>query len=144
MPRCSVILVTYNSAESITACLPALAHEDCEIVVVDNASQDDTVARVRAFTQQHPVELLVISRNLGFAGGVNHGVRAAGGDVLLLLNPDAIAEPGAIAAMFGVPGPHRRSRSRGRVARERWATGPRIRFPPLAHPYQPAVRGVAD
>ncbi len=100
MPRCSVILVTYNSAESITGCLQALAHEDCEIVVVDNASQDDTVARVRAFTQQHPVELLVISRNLGFAGGVNHGVRAASGDVLLLLNPDAIAEPGAIAAMF--------------------------------------------
>ena len=96
MPRCSAIIVTYNSAESIAQCLRALAGEDCEIVVVDNASQDETVARVQAFRARHPVELLRISRNLGFAAGVNHGVRAASGDVLLVLNPDAIAEPGAV------------------------------------------------
>ena len=101
MPRCSTIIVTYNSAESITQCLGALATEDCEIVVVDNASQDDTVARVQAFQAQHPVELLRISRNLGFAAGVNHGVRAASGSVLLILNPDAIAEPGAVSALIG-------------------------------------------
>lgn len=100
MPRCSAIIVAYNSAESITQCLEALAGEDCEIVVVDNASQDETVARVQAFQQKHPVELLLISRNLGFAVGVNHGVRAASGDVFLILNPDAIAEPGAVNALI--------------------------------------------
>jgi hypothetical protein len=100
MHRCSVIIVTYNSAESITESLQALADQDCELVVVDNASQDDTVAQVKTFQAQHPVELLLISRNLGFAAGVNHGVRAASGDVLLILNPDAIAEPGAITALL--------------------------------------------
>ena len=100
MPRCSAIIVTYNSAESITQCLEALAGEDCEIVVVDNASQDDTIARIQAFQTDDPVELLRISRNLGFAAGVNHGIRAASGDVFLVLNPDAIAEPGAVSALL--------------------------------------------
>jgi N-acetylglucosaminyl-diphospho-decaprenol L-rhamnosyltransferase len=99
MPRCSVIVVTYNSGAQIEACLRALAPQDCEIVVVDNASQDDTVARVRALEEQMPLQLLTISRNIGFAGGVNQGVRAAGSDVLLILNPDAIAEPAAIDAI---------------------------------------------
>ncbi len=100
MPRCSAIIVTYNSAETITQCLQALAGENCEIVVVDNASQDKTVALVQSFQLEHPVELLRISRNLGFAAGVNHGIKAANGDVLLVLNPDAIAEPGAISALM--------------------------------------------
>jgi GT2 family glycosyltransferase len=101
MPRCSAIIVTYNSAQSISQCLEALVGEDCEIVVIDNASQDDTVSRVEGFKAHHPVELLRISRNLGFAAGLNHGVRASSGDFLLLLNPDAIAEPGAISALTG-------------------------------------------
>ena len=100
MARCSVILVTYNSAACIEACVQALASQDCEIVVVDNASLDDTVARVRRLTQQVPLQLLTISRNIGFAGGVNHGARAASGDVLLLLNPDAIAEPNAVQGLL--------------------------------------------
>jgi|SRR5271165_4888569 len=100
MPRCSVIVVTYNSGAQIEACLRALASQDCEIVVVDNASQDDTVERVRALADQVPLQLLTISRNIGFAGGVNQGARAASGDVLVILNPDAISEPGAIDAIL--------------------------------------------
>jgi GT2 family glycosyltransferase len=100
MPRCSVIIVTYNSAESITQCLRALAAQDCEIVVVDNASQDDTVARVDLFRAQHAVEFVRISRNLGFAAAVNHAARVAGGDVLLILNPDAIAEPQTVTTLL--------------------------------------------
>jgi N-acetylglucosaminyl-diphospho-decaprenol L-rhamnosyltransferase len=96
MPRCSVIVVTYNSSASIGACLQALASEDCEIVVVDNASQDDTAARVQQAAVNHPLQLLRISRNLGFGAAANHGARAASGDVLLVLNPDAIAEPGSV------------------------------------------------
>ena len=100
MPRCSVILVTYNSSAQIEACLRALAPQDCEIIVVDNASEDDTVARVRTLAEEVSLQLLTISRNLGFAGGVNQGVRAASGDVLLILNPDAVAEKGAIDAIL--------------------------------------------
>jgi GT2 family glycosyltransferase len=92
--------VTYNSGVAIEECLHALASQNCEIIVVDNDSRDDTVERVRSVAKQVPLQLISISRNIGFAGGVNQGVRAASGDVLLLLNPDAVAEPGAIDALL--------------------------------------------
>ncbi len=95
MLRCSAIVVTYNSAETIGACLEALAQDDCEIVVVDNASQDETVQRIEEFVAWHELRLLANDHNLGFAAAVNQGARIATGDVLLLLNPDAIAEAGS-------------------------------------------------
>ncbi len=100
MLRCSAIIVTYNSAEAIGPCLEALAREDCDIVVVDNASQDQTAQRVEEFVAWHELRLLVNDRNLGFAAAVNQGAREASGDVLLMLNPDAIAEPGAVKALL--------------------------------------------
>jgi GT2 family glycosyltransferase len=99
MLRCSVIVVTHNSTEAIGPCLEALAREDCEIVVVDNASQDATVRHVEEFVAWHELRLLTNERNLGFAAAANQGARAATGDILLLLNPDAIAEPGAVKAL---------------------------------------------
>jgi GT2 family glycosyltransferase len=100
MLRCSVIVVTYNSAEAIGACLEALAGEDCEIVVVDNASHDATVQRVEEYVAWHELRLLANERNLGFAAAANQGARATSSDILLLLNPDAIAEPGAVNALL--------------------------------------------
>ena len=94
--RCSAIIVTYNSGEAITACLEALAREDCDVIVVDNASNDDTVQRVR----QHPLRLLTNQQNRGFGAAVNQGATEATGDVLLILNPDAIAEPGAVTEII--------------------------------------------
>jgi GT2 family glycosyltransferase len=100
MLRCSAIIVTYNSCTSIGPCLEALAGEDCEIVVVDNASHDDTVARVEEFVAWHPVRLVANPENLGFASAVNQGARESSGDVFLMLNPDAAAEPGAVKALL--------------------------------------------
>ena len=100
MLRCSAIIVTYDSAETIGECLEALAREDCEIVVVDNASQDETVKLVEELVAWHELRLLANDRNLGFAAAINQGASAATGDVLLVLNPDAIAEPGAVKALL--------------------------------------------
>ncbi len=100
MLRCSAIIVTYNSGDSIRACLEALGNEDCEIVIVDNASHDETVPRVEEFVAWHPVHLVANAENLGFAAAVNQGARESSGDVLLILNPDAIAEPGAVKALL--------------------------------------------
>ena len=100
MLRCSAIVVTYNSADTIGTCLEALAREGCEIVVVDNASQDDTVRRVEEFVAWHELRLLANDHNRGFAAAANQGVRETGGDVLLVLNPDSIAEPGAVPALM--------------------------------------------
>ena len=139
MPRCSVIVVTYNSGAQIEACLRALSSQDCEIVVVDNASQDDTVARVKGLAAQAPLQLLTISRNIGFAAGVNQGVRAAGGDVLLILNPDAVAEPGAIDAHARVPGDHQGKRRGWRAAGERWPARQGLRVPQDSDADHPVV-----
>jgi GT2 family glycosyltransferase len=98
--RCTAIIVTHNSSASVRACLEALAGEDCEIVVVDNASRDETVRLVQEFAAQSPVRLTANSENRGFAAAVNQGAEAAQGEVLLILNPDAIAEPGAVAALL--------------------------------------------
>lgn len=100
MLRCSAIVVTYNSAAAIGPCLEALAREDRDIVVVDNASEDDTLRRIEEFVVWHPVRLIANEQNRGFGAAVNQGVREASGDVFLILNPDAIAEPGSVTALL--------------------------------------------
>jgi GT2 family glycosyltransferase len=91
----SIIIVTYNSVDWIGPCLQALLQQvtqtSYEIIVVDNASQDATIARVR--TSYPDVYLLVEPENWGFAGGVNRGIAVARGDRLVLLNPDSVPHP---------------------------------------------------
>jgi GT2 family glycosyltransferase len=67
-------------------------------VVVDNASTDDTRHRIEQFTAR-PLRLIANHENRGFGAAANQGAREAGGDLYLILNPDAIAEPGAISAL---------------------------------------------
>ena len=83
MSGVGVVVVTYNSAEVIEACLDSCA--SLPVVVVDNASEDDTIQRVR---RRPEVQLIANSANLGFAAAVNQGVAALGADNVLLLNPD--------------------------------------------------------
>jgi GT2 family glycosyltransferase len=68
--------------------------------VVDNASTDDTCRRVEAFLALRAVRLLANSQNRGFGAAVNQGAQQASGDVLLIVNPDAIPDTGAVAAML--------------------------------------------
>lgn len=94
----SAIIVTYNSAGQIGPCLEALRTEvGWQRIVVDNASPDDTIDRV----QQTDSAACVIKNpeNIGFAAAANQGARLASGNILLFLNPDAIAQPGALDAL---------------------------------------------
>ena len=81
--RTGVVVVTYNSAGVIGACLDSCA--DLPIVVVDNASQDDTCREVR---ERPNATLIANPTNRGFAGAVNQGVAALDTGLILLLNPD--------------------------------------------------------
>jgi GT2 family glycosyltransferase len=102
MPTLSVVVVTYQSAAAVAAALPALVVQlrpDDELVIVDNGSTDDTLARVRALAPAATV--LALGRNAGFAAGANAGARAARGDLLLFLNPDATPAPGFAEAIRG-------------------------------------------
>ena len=98
MPRLSVIIVTYNSRPDIDACLESLTRTppavDHEIVVVDNASTDGTASAVR---ERWPAARVIdAGSNLGFAAANNLGIRQTFGELVLLLNPDTVARPGAI------------------------------------------------
>lgn len=85
MKDVSAIIVTHNSESEIQACIAAL--DACpQLIVVDNASVDDTVALIR----RSRAEVLANPDNKGFAGAVNQGARIATGRYLLILNPDAV------------------------------------------------------
>jgi GT2 family glycosyltransferase len=96
----SVVMVTYNSAPAVRATLPALVPQlgpSDELVVVDNGSGDDTLAVVRALA---PGAVVVESPgNVGFAAGANAGVQAARGELLVILNPDAVPAAGFVEAI---------------------------------------------
>ena len=98
--RCSAIIVTHNSGAAIGPCLEALAKQDCEVVVVDNASSDDTVPQIQELVGRSSLRLIVNDTNIGFASALNRGARESKGDVLLVLNPDCIAEPGAVVELL--------------------------------------------
>ncbi|MEI8165591.1 MAG: glycosyltransferase family 2 protein [Chloroflexales bacterium] len=100
-PSVSIIVVTYNSAAHIaawSAALRAVRYAPTpQIVVVDNASQDTSAALVRQLLPE--ALLLPQATNLGFSGGVQRGVAASSGEVLVLLNPDTVIDPGWLAAL---------------------------------------------
>lgn len=105
--KISVIMLTWNGATFIGPCLQALLAQDppaSEVIVVDNASADGTPDLV---AERFPdVCLIRNSRNLGFSAGNNVGLRAATGDLLVLLNQDTEVHPGflrALAATFDDP-----------------------------------------
>ena len=97
VPEAVVVIVTYNSARDIDACVlsleahfPMLAQGRAEVHVVDNASTDDTPARLKALTVAHPwLKLHMQTRNLGFGVGNNVVLRGVPAGVHVLLNADA-------------------------------------------------------
>lgn len=95
----SVVVLTYNSGSSLSRCLEALAPQveqlGGELFVVDNGSSDATreVARAAGF------EALANPGNVGFAAGCNAAARHGSGEVLVFVNPDAVLDPGALAAI---------------------------------------------
>jgi N-acetylglucosaminyl-diphospho-decaprenol L-rhamnosyltransferase len=94
-PTLSVLIVAWNSREELSRTLPALLPElgdDDELIVVDNDSTDGTAEAVAALAPS--ARLVQTGRNAGFAGACNEGGRAARGDLLVILNPDAAPLPG--------------------------------------------------
>jgi len=90
MSDIGIIIVTYNSAAEIGACLDAALPTGAEVVVVDNASSDGTVTEAAS----RGVRLIANSYNRGFAAAVNQGISALNCPYVVLLNPDAILQTG--------------------------------------------------
>jgi len=130
----SIVIVNWNAGESLAACIASVVAEaPGEIVVVDNASSDDSLAAVRA---RHPtLRVLENGTNVGFAAAATQGATAARGDVLVFLNPDARLLPGALAtlvdALVATPGA---GIAGGGLVDERGRWEPaHARFDPVAH-----------
>jgi len=87
----SVLICTYNSASVLPACLRSLAQQDyspVEIVIVDNASADDTPRLLESHRES--CNILLNKENVGFSAAMNQAIRAAKGEWLLTLNPDVV------------------------------------------------------
>ena len=86
----SVIVVSYRPGEWLAPCLASVLGQADQVVLVDNGSDGALASIIGRRAGAHVVRSHV---NRGFAGGVNLGVGAATGDVLALLNDDAVAGP---------------------------------------------------
>jgi GT2 family glycosyltransferase len=99
-PDCSVVIVNYHSEALLRACLeslPSSAHPfSLEVIVVDNSGTARASGALEAFPEARLIEA---GGNVGFARACNLGMAAARGRHLLLLNPDTVAHPGAVATL---------------------------------------------
>ena len=103
--RFVAVVLSWNGREDTLACLDSLG--DVETICVDNGSTDGSADAV---AERFPnIELIRTGVNLGFAAGNNVGIRRAlerGADWVVLLNNDAVVEPGFAEALAAAAGRH--------------------------------------
>jgi len=91
IPSFSIVIVSHNSGHILGECLGRLP-DTAEVIVVDNASSDDSVT----VAEGYPVRVISLTENVGYGRGCNLGAQAATGDFVLFMNPDVRFEPGSI------------------------------------------------
>lgn len=105
MKRVAAVVVTYNRKELLEECIDALLHQtynDCDIIVVDNASTDGT----QEFINQKYKDLVIYQNtgsNLGGAGGFNYGVKTAytlGYEYFWLMDDDCIVDSDSLSVLM--------------------------------------------
>jgi N-acetylglucosaminyl-diphospho-decaprenol L-rhamnosyltransferase len=101
-PEVSVVIVTHNSPVWVERCLRALLDEarpvtSFEVVVVDSGSGQPTRDLLERWADR--LILRFAEGNIGFAAGCNWGAQLATGARILLLNPDAVVQPGCVDAL---------------------------------------------
>lgn len=96
----AVVLVSYHTGPALFECLDALRDEPAiaEIALIDNGNDAETRARLEAWPDAR-LRLISGQGNVGFARGCHLGATATASPFLLLLNPDCLLAPGAIAAL---------------------------------------------
>ncbi|GIT81034.1 hypothetical protein LLS1_27030 [Leifsonia sp. LS1] len=93
-----VIVPVHGNWKVTETCLRSLAAQTHEhrVVVVDDASPDDTLERLR----EHPhVDVVALERNSGFAAACNAGIRHGTGDIVILVNNDVVADTAMISEL---------------------------------------------
>jgi GT2 family glycosyltransferase len=111
----SVIIVNWNTRDLLADCLESIAANapaySYEIIVVDNASADDSVGMIK--TRFPHVTLIENSGNPGFAQANNQAIARSGGRYVLLLNPDTVVLPDALDKLVDFMDRHPRAGAAG-------------------------------
>lgn len=98
--KISIIIVSFNCREMLSACLKSIYesdYSDFEVIVADNASADGTAEMLSKLYPQ--VKLIQNKINLGFGAACNIGAEASSGSWLVFLNPDTEVRKGALSAL---------------------------------------------
>lgn len=102
--KLSILIVNWNGKNLLAKCIGAILAEisgsEWEIIVIDNGSDDDSVALI----ENHFPEVVLIKNdtNIGFARAVNKGIEISAGDFILLLNNDAIITPESLDRLVDI------------------------------------------
>lgn len=133
----AAIIVTHNSSGDVGACVRSLLEAELDVVVVDNASSDGTVAAIAGGFPQ--VRLVGNRENRGFAVAVNQALALVDAEVVLLLNPDCVVPPETVRALAAHLAAHP----------EVGAVGPRVLSPSgrmaiSAHPFESPLAVIAS
>jgi len=98
----SVVMVVYMTGEALTHSVERVLADPLvdQFVIVDNGSPSAEATNLRSLADRDPRVLLLAGHgNVGFARGANLGARAASGEILVFLNPDAFLQPGCVAGL---------------------------------------------
>jgi GT2 family glycosyltransferase len=104
-PKVHIVILNYNGAQFTLDCVESVLKIDYpnfRVIVVDNASTDDSVERFKEAFADPRIELLVNDKNEGYAGGNNRGMvkgLAAGANYIFILNNDTTVEPGCLTPL---------------------------------------------
>nr|NJM00996.1 glycosyltransferase family 2 protein [Desulfobacula sp.] len=105
LPKVSILVLTFNNIIINKLCLRSIycntTYPNFEVIVVDNASTDETPVWLKTYSKTHSnLKLILNSDNLGFAGGNNQAAREATGEYLIFLNNDTVVTPGWIEKLL--------------------------------------------
>lgn len=101
MKEVSVVIPNYNGIRFLKPCLDSLLKQsfsDFEVIVVDNASTDGSVAYLENHYTQ--IRLIRLEQNYGFSKAVNEGIKASAGNYVILLNNDTLVEEDFVLALY--------------------------------------------
>jgi GT2 family glycosyltransferase len=109
-PKLSIVILNYNTGNYLLNCLKSiyassLSPSGYEIILVDNASTDNSLSQIKPFTnllKTKNFQIIINPKNLGFSAGNNVGVRLANPNsrYLLFLNPDTLVNPDTLRRML--------------------------------------------
>jgi GT2 family glycosyltransferase len=93
----SLITVNYNAGDFLEGCVSSALGQVDELIVIDNASADDSLTKLEAaFSATPALKIIRNAENIGFAAACNIGLNESTGSYLFYLNPDCVLEPDSV------------------------------------------------